>query len=237
MGIYRPVKRWLLPLVAALFGLSIGFHAFPSSIEYHYKNWITVLDENSEFSYQVNGASFYNGNPALVMEGYWSKTLSNYRISSPDGRNSLTVFLEDDLFFVERNEEWKRGSKPHQVISEMEPLDHPFSWMKDILEDASSVHYEKEGEKETYEAVFDQFHHLEFMDFLLLDQNQSNVIMVINDGFIQSLHLDFSPVRHGGVGDLERYPDSLRYELTFSLIEKVEIPEVPEAARDGEGLD
>ena len=69
MAIFRPIKKWLIPLAAIFLGTAAGFVFFPSQQEYHYKSWQSELNKFSNESYQVSTGYKLDGKLASESTG------------------------------------------------------------------------------------------------------------------------------------------------------------------------
>lgn len=240
MVIYRPIKKWFIPLLAVIVGLSIGFFLFPSSQESHYNSWLTLLDDVSLDEYEVKSTYHFDDEIALTSEGFWSEELSKFSMSIPvsdDSQFSFDIYLEGEQLFVDSGGIWSQATSSHTFVNEMAPLDHPFAWMKDILAEADEIRYDKQGEITTFVAVFQRFHNYDFLGYLLKDQIDTTVKMTFDKNEAQSLLINMKPERHDKVGLFEKYPEVIEYNLHFSGLDNQKIPSVPDIAREAEMLD
>ncbi|WNF36291.1 hypothetical protein RJD24_17855 [Bacillaceae bacterium IKA-2] len=240
MVIYRPIKKWLIPLLAVILGLSIGLSFFPSSQEAHYNSWLKLLDDVSLDDYQVESTYYFDDEIALISEGFWSEDISKYSMSIPvsdDTQFSFDIYLEGEQLFIDSGGVWRQTTSSHTFINEMSPLDHPFAWTKDILAEADEIHYEKQGEITTFVAVFHSFTNYDFLGYLLIDQLETTVTMTFDKNEAQSLLINMKPEKHGKVGIFEKYPEVLKYDLHFFILVDQEFPSIPDIAREAEMLD
>ncbi|ADU29603.1 hypothetical protein Bcell_1338 [Evansella cellulosilytica DSM 2522] len=232
MATYRPVKKWLIPLMAIIIGGSAGFYFFPSAHEYHYAQWMQMIEEAKELEYKVEGKYSFNDQPSFTSEGIWSEEKSFFTIFSERTDYFFHIFIEENVMFVDRQGDWRQASRPHQVFAELSPLDHPFNWTVDMLSDAAKVNYEEDGNQKKYEAIFHEFHHVDVMGYELREQRDTRLEMVFEDNKLSSLIITIKPVRHDEIKDNDKYPEVMEHLIFFEVNEKQEIRIAPEYAHE-----
>ncbi|PYZ92194.1 hypothetical protein CR194_15240 [Salipaludibacillus keqinensis] len=237
MATFRPIKKWLVPLLAIIGGFSIGFALFPTAQDHSYQTLVNLLDEASSSNYEVEAEYQFNNEIALTGKGYWSEELTKYSISSPvsdDTSFIFDIYLEGENFYVESDGNWSQATQPHSVIEQMKPLDDPFSWAKEILIEADQITRNK-GE-EVYTVYFEFLNDVDFMGYRLQEQESTELSISFSDDKIKEMYFKVVPVRPDDIGIFERYPELMTYDLRFSLVESAP-PEIPPEAREAAPLD
>ena len=229
MVIYKPLKKWLVPSVSIVIGLSIGFFIFPSKQEYHLERWNEMLDGYQGLSFKVE--TLYNRDDQIYSysQGSWSAELAEYDISTPisDGSDfTFSVYFTDDRLYINSGDEWKFGVRPHRLLQEFIPLDNPFAWTKELLKYADEISVEKENTHLTYRAYFNDLDDLEFRGVILQEQRNTILEMKVIDGDLSTIKLVAEPIRPNTVGPLVSYPEELVYQLEFEVVKggKLELP-------------
>jgi hypothetical protein len=239
MATYRPVKKWLVPLVAVLLGLWIGFSAFPSQQEYQYSTWKEELDQLKSKSYQVETEYKIDGVLASNSEGYWSKNRSSFQVQTPVSDDTMfhfDIYFKGDHFYVKAGDEWQQGEAPHRVLEEIAPLNDFFKWSQSLLEEADKVRKSDNGQRTTYIATFESFNAFDFRGTTLEKQVDTTLVMNLDDDQLQSIVFKVKPKRPDDVGVLMSYPESIQFHADFSVYEK-ELPPIPEVASEAEQID
>jgi|SRR5690625_952356 len=239
MVTYRPVKKWLLPLLVVIIGIAIGFTFFPSKQDYHYKQWVSLLESNEKESFNIESVYYWDDQIYSQSEGVWTEQMSYFDIVTPfsDGSEfSFEAYLFTSEFYTNSNNEWFYGSLPHNFTDELAPLDNPFEWASDILQHAEQIYVKKEGDLITYEAVFEHYPEIDFRGTLLKDQNHTYLKMLFKDDIPVSFTWNVSPERPESVSPFAFYPDELIFQLDFK-INKHDVPALPEEAEGAEELE
>lgn len=239
MATYRPIKKWLIPLLAVAIGFSIGFSFLPSEQEYHYKKWHEAMEKAKDQSYEMQ--ILYVRDEAVYSEstGFWSKDRSNFHISTPvsdDTTFEFDIYLEEKEFFVYSGGGWYKGDLPHRVVEELSPMDQPFEWVQSILKAADKITKNEQGDTEIYKAVFHSFNDIEFQGVLLKEQLDTTLTMELKDDHIVKLTFKARPKRPEEVPILNSYPEILSYEILLSPL-KGQIPKPPQEAFSGEKIE
>lgn len=239
MVTYRPVKNWLIPLVAIVVGTYIGFSIIPSHQEFDYHEWVKTIDKLENQPYEIETNFHKDQTTIAISKGYWSAKRSKYHVITPmsDVDNFVfDVFLEKQEFFIFSGNEWNKGEYPHRIIDELSPLDNPFQWIETLLKEADEVSKNTQGDKITYKAVFHSFNDLEFQGILLKKQNDTTLTMLIEKGRIRSISFEANPIKPKEVPILNSYPEYFSYRIEFSLLNG-DFPNVPKEAFLGKHLD
>ena len=229
MVTYKPIKKWLIPSVSIVIGLSIGFLLFPSKQEYHLERWNEYLDGYQGQSFMVE--TLYKRDDQLYSysQGSWSAELAEYDISTPisDGSDfTFTVYFTDEKLYINSGDEWKFGVRPHRLLQEFIPLDNPFVWTKELLKNAAEISVEEQNTHLTFSARLNDIDDLEFRGVILQEQRNTILEMKVIDGDLSTIKLVAEPIRPNTVGPLVSYPDELVYELEFKGVKegKAELP-------------
>ncbi len=232
MVIFRPIKKWLIPLAAIFLGTAAGFVFFPSQQEYHYKSWQSELNKFSNESYQVSTGYKLDGKLASESTGAWSKERSEYKVSTPVSDEStftFTVFFSKDQFYVQSGGDWNKGQAPHRVLNELAPLDDMFEWSKTVLKEADEIKQIKKQGTTVYTAVFHAFDKLDFRGIMLEDQKDSTLVMTVKGDQLSSIVFHLKTKRPEDINVLQSYPAAISYDIHFSPYSG-QIPDVPEQA-------
>ncbi|QAS53688.1 hypothetical protein [Halobacillus litoralis] len=239
MGIFKPAKKWIVPLLAALIGIGAGLIFFPSEQEHHYRKWQSLLGGPQGHAYEISTFYSRDEETASKSRGYWSDARSSYNVQTPVSDESsfeFEVFIEEETFYVNSGGEWSKGNRPHRVIDELRPLDDPFSWVSSLIEEADSVEYSKKGGTVSYKAHFQSMNEVDFRGIMLKKQIDTTLTMSLVDGNWESLSLKAQPERPDEIGVLQSYPETITYEMEFSVFDG-EVPAKPEEAIEAEPLD
>jgi hypothetical protein len=234
MDTYKPIKKWVIPILSIIIGLGIGFSVFPSKQEYYYNSWLKRLDHLQGDTYEVK--TLYKRDDRIYSrsQGVWSPQLATYNIATPisDGTDfTFAIYFSEKKFYINSGEEWKFGEIPHRLLQEFIPLDHPFKWTKEILKNADKISVEKDEGQLTYRAYFNDLNDIEFRGVILQEQKGTRLEMNVQNGQIHSIKLTAKPIRPDTVGPLVSYPEELIYELEFERIDDKKIVIPPEAQR------
>jgi hypothetical protein len=239
MGIFRPWKKWLIPVIAACIGFAIGFQLFPSKQEHLYQQWLTNLDHLSNKQYKIETYHQKDGKRVASSEGVWSRKRSNYQVSSPVSNGSyfsFAVHFEGNYFYIHSGNMWRQGESPHRIVEELSPLDHPFQWSKLLLQEADQLQMNEDGNKVTYIAKFDDLSNFDFRGTLLKEQLQTNLIMVIENDELQSITFEAEPIKPKEIGLFTSYPEEIRYKMSFVSFDQ-DIPPVSKEALESEQIE
>ncbi|HYK73496.1 MAG TPA: hypothetical protein VEV44_10340 [Pseudoneobacillus sp.] len=239
MVTFRPVKNWLIPLLAIMIGSFVGFSFLPSHQEFDYHQWIQRLNEFEQKSYQFETNFVKDDTNVFESRGLWSSKHSQLSIKTPvsDGSSfNFNVYLEKKQFFIFSGNEWKVGEYPHRFMEELSPLDNPFNWSKELLKNAYKITRIKHGEQETFKAFFHLLPEIELNGILLKKQKESSLTMVLEKGEIQSIIFEATPLRPKEVPFLNSYPEKLNYHMDFTLYNGI-FPQLPKEAYLGEPID
>ncbi|WP_442598904.1 hypothetical protein [Neobacillus sp. D3-1R] len=239
MVTFRPVKKWVIPILAIMIGSYIGFSFLPSHQEFAYKQWVQQLNKNEQKSYHVKTNFLKDDSIAFESNGYWSSKHSKFRIETPVSNGSsfqFDVYLEESQFYIHTGNEWRKGQYPHRFIEELSPLDNPFQWCKEILRNADKITRIKQGEKETYTAFFHTFPEIELQGILLKKQKNSSLSISFQKGQIQSMVFKAAPIRPNEVPFLSIYPENMVYQIDFTLYNG-KLPNLPKEASSSIPID
>lgn len=232
---YRPIKKWLVPLLAVIIGITIGYNLFPTKQEHLFKEWNKVLEHTENQTYQMK--TIYEQDQRLVSEaeGYWGSKQFQFHVTTVVSDTSefiFDIFLEDDRFFIHSDSMWFQGKTPHRIMNELSPLDHPFAWSKDILREADQIIKKKNKDHEEYQAVFESLNRFEFNNVFLEEQKNTTLTMTIENDQLTSIYFHAQPIKPENLSALAIYPEEIKYTLLFSTYEG-KFSTVPEAALEG----
>ncbi|WP_187254460.1 hypothetical protein [Alkalicoccus halolimnae] len=230
---WRPAKRWIIPVIAAVVGLAAGWLLFPTQQDYHYQELRSLIDEMEQTKFDVEATYEMDGETALQAAGSYSPGRSIYDISTPvsdDTTFDFTIYLEEETFYAESGGSWSRGERPHPITAEMSPLDDPFSWMKTILPEADEL--SKQGS--TITLFYNDLDDVDFQGYTLQEQEETTLV-VDTSGEEMTVTFTVNPVRPEDVPILNRYPENMIYSIRFTPRER-ELEKIPEEAEDGEVL-
>lgn len=241
MGTYRswrPVKRWLIPLVAVFIGLVGGYTLFPSEQDYDYKQWQQHIDQmEADYNYQISTIYTLNDQLISTSETTWSQEAVKIEVStriSDETNFDLDLYFEEDLFFVQSGDMWLRADLPHRVEEEAAPLNQPFEWLRDVVSQADEVSVIRGNGLITYEAVFDSFRDLDFRGFHLQEQEHTYLRMVVQeDGHIELVSFFIEPIPPDYIGTYDIYPEQLTWDMRFVVLDD-EVQRAPPLAYKGE---
>jgi hypothetical protein len=222
MATFKPLKKWLIPIVAACIGFSVGFLLLPSKQDHVFQQWLTILDSLAEQQYDIDTTYQRDGQRVAGSEGIWSTERSTYQITTPvsDGSEfSFSVYFEGSRFFIYSGEEWWQGESPHRFVQELSPLDHPFQWSKKLLQEADQLQINKQGNRVTYMAHFVVFNDIDFRGILLKDQLETTLTMVMENDQLRSIIFQAQPIKPENIGIFTSYPENITYDMQFSLFE------------------
>ncbi len=237
MGTYRPIKKWLLPLLSIIIGLAIGFSVFPSEQQHRLQAWEKALEiyESENFSIET----VYTRDDQLYSSsiGTWMHDRASYDVSTPvsdDTNFNFTVYFMEDKIYVNSGEEWVYGERPHRLIQEFIPLDQPFTWVRDLLKNADEIMIDKADFSIIYRAFFKNFNDIEFRGIRLEEQQNTTLEMTIFNGRLDTIELYAEPIRPKTVGPLVSYPEKLVYRLEFNPtdITNLELPADAHSAKE-----
>ncbi|WP_102347158.1 hypothetical protein [Bacillus sp. Marseille-P3661] len=218
MAIYRPIKKWLLPLVFALIGLAISLSFFPSKQDAIYKEWTRSLNTLNDQVYEVETSFIVDNTIYSESKGHWNEPLTYYQVTTPfnDGTSfQFDVFFTPEKFYIQSGDEWSYGDMPHRILNEFIPLDDPFNWIENILQDADTITKQATNSTITYKALFEDFSDIEFRGIRLQKQEKTYLIMTINNNGAIGITFDVKPVRPDDIGLFTSYPKSFTYKITL----------------------
>ncbi|MBE4906869.1 hypothetical protein IMZ08_02200 [Bacillus luteolus] len=229
MVTYRPIKKWLLPLLSIIIGLAIGYTVFPSEQQHRLQVWEKALDIYENDNYAIETVYSRDDQLYSSSKGTWTNNRASYDVSTPvsdDTNFNFTVYFMEDKIYVNSGEEWVYGERPHRLIQEFIPLDQPFTWVRDLLKNADEIMIEKADFAVIYRAYFKNFNDIEFRGVRLEEQKNTTLEMTIFNGQLDTIELDAEPIRPKTVGPLVSYPEKLIYRLEFksSDITNLELP-------------
>jgi hypothetical protein len=239
MATYRPVKKWILPLLSIIIGLAVGYSVFPSEQQHRLKAWKTALEIYEGDSYSIETLYTRDDQIYSSSRGTWMKDIAIYDVTTPvsdDTNFNFTVYFLEDRIYVNSGDEWVYGERPHRLLQEFIPLDQPFTWVQDLLKHSDEIVIEKADFSITYRAFFKDFGDIEFRGVRLEKQKNTTLEMNIFNGQLDFIQLEAEPIRPGTVGPLVSYPEKLVYRLEFTK-EKAESVKLPEEALQGEELE
>ncbi|PRO66298.1 hypothetical protein [Alkalicoccus urumqiensis] len=229
----RPVKAYLIPMIAAFAGITAGWLLFPTQQDYRYGELRSMLEDMEEESFDVEASYVMEEETALQASGAYGPERSMYSISTPVSNDStfeFTIHVEEEAFFVESGGDWSRGQRPNPIIQEMSPLDDPFTWMKTILPEADSLETGDNWTRLHYDVLDD----VDFQGYSLQEQEETS-LLVERSGEETTVTFTVHPVRPEDVPTLNRYPESMEYTIRFLPRERPVEPPPPEA-EEGEPL-
>jgi hypothetical protein len=156
-------------------------------------------------------------------EGHWSSERSNYHVGTPvsDGSEfAFDVYFEGEHFFIYSGDMWRQGKSPHRIVEELSPLDHPFRWSKQLLQETEQLQISEEGSKVTYMAQFNDLSGFDFRGILLKDQLETTLTMVMENDELHSITFQAQPIKPQEVGVFASYPEEITYEMKFAFFAK-----------------
>lgn len=239
MGIFRPWKKWLIPVLAAGVGFAVGFQLLPSKQEHLYQGWLTTLDNLAIKQYKIETLYQKDGQEVASSEGVWSTERSNYQVITPvsDGSEfAFAVYFEGDRFYIHSGDMWRQGESPHRIVEELSPLDHPFRWSELLLQEVDQIQMNEEGSKVSYTAQFNDLSGFDFRGILLKEQLKTNLMMVIENDELQSITFEAQPIKPQEVGIFTSYPEEIRYKMSFVSFGQ-ELPPVSKKALESEKIE
>ncbi|MFZ3577615.1 hypothetical protein [Virgibacillus sp. DJP39] len=218
MATYKPIKKWMIPLLSIIIGGGLGFALFPSNEDHDYNKWISMLETYEENTYQIDSIYQWDNIVYSKSQGIWSNQRSYYEIKTPisDGSEfSFETYLFTDKLYINTNDQWSFVTLPHRFTHELAPLDNPFQWIANLLKHADEFITNKSGDSVIYKATFKRFPAIDFRGTLLSKQKDTHLTMTIKEGEPVSLKWVVNPLRPSNVGPLVSYPDKLNYQLNF----------------------
>lgn len=239
MATYKPIKKWLLPLLSIIIGLSIGYALFLSKEDYQYSQWVTLLEDTETNRYQIESAYKWDNKVYSESQGVWSEGNSYYQITTPisDGDEfSFEAYVFEEQFYLKSSGQWFVGTFPHSFTEELAPLDNPFKWTVDLLKHAEQINKDKNGGHVTYKAIFKAFPSIDFRGTLLSKQDDTYLEMTFKRGEPFSLEWVVNPIHPDSLGPLVSYPEMLTYHLSFDT-NKDAVPSLPAEAEKAEEID
>lgn len=239
MATYRPIKKWLLPILAVLIGFLTGFSIFISKEDHAYSQWVALLTDFEKNTYTLDSNYKWDEKVYSQSHGIWSKDTSYYELTTPISNGeefSIKTYLFADKFYVYSGRDWFSGNLPHRFMNELAPLDNPFQWTIDILKYAESVNREVDANTTIYHAVFKELPENDFRGTLLNKQENTYLSMTVKDGEPQSLKWVVNPIRPDSIGPFKSYPEKLLYQLNFSK-DKDSVPLLPKEAETAEEIE
>jgi hypothetical protein len=240
MGIFRPFKRWMIPLFAALLGLVVGFLVTPSKMDYSYDRMIHLLQQLESGSYRVEGKFSKNNQIVATSTGYWSSGAFTYHIVSPisDGTEfAFEIYSTANRFYINSDEQWYQGSHPHRFMEELSPLPQPFEWQRELLQFTKRIEGSKDDNNQmTYEAYFEHLHGFQLGGYLLEEQRNTTLTLVHSEKRQIFITFNAEPLRPYHLSLFDFYPEQLTYSLTLSEVENAPLS-IPPEALEGMQLD
>ncbi|MCT8137788.1 hypothetical protein H1D32_08475 [Anaerobacillus sp. CMMVII] len=239
MATYKPIKRYLIPLVALFIGGSLAFLFVPSKMDYEWKIWRDQTIEWEKQHYAVKGSFTLNGEVVTNEIGDWSEENSHLNVSvvvSDDSVFEFQVVFQEERIYINSADTWYQNELSPRFVEEFAPLYQPFSWMRELLKEADRIEKNRGGELTTYTAFFDTFDKFEFRGYELSEQEQTSLTVIEKEGQIQSFTFDVNPIRPETIGPLDSYPNQLSYTMSFTIIDEVQIV-LPKEAYEGEKLE
>ncbi|MBP1949779.1 hypothetical protein [Virgibacillus litoralis] len=239
MAIYKPVKKWLLPLLSIVIGLSMGYALFLSKEDYQYSQWVTLLEDSQTNRYKIESAYKWDNNVYSKSQGIWSEENSYYQIATPisDGDEfSFEAYVFEEEFYLKSSGEWFVGTFPHSFTEELAPLNNPLKWAVDVLKHAEHISKNKNRDYVTYKATFKAFPSIDFRGTLLSKQDNTYLEMTFKRGEPFSLEWVVNPIHPDSLGPLVSYPETLTYRLSFDTTKNT-VPALPAEAKEAEEID
>lgn len=232
MVTYKPIKNIMIPLVAAIIGISAAIFFMPTKMDVIWKEWNKRLDELSSGTYEVH--SIYETDDKLASKevGIWSNGDSSFKIDvsvSDKSTFSFSVTIEGERLFILSGDEWRQSTTSERFTAELRPLDDPFSWIKETLLYADRVEKKVTNNKTEYIATFLSFDKVDFRSYQLEEQADTTLTMTIMDDGDVSIRFVAHPVRPDYLGLFDIYPEKMVYDMTLKRTEETIEPLPPEA--------
>jgi hypothetical protein len=233
---FKPLKKWLVPILSALIGISLGLWLFPSQQDAQFKEWIERLEHFEQQQYQVV-IDYENDKKTISQEtGGWSKERSTYHVDVPLSNGEkfqFDVYFEKDRFFIDGGvSRWVQGKLPHRIHSELTPMDKPFEWSRAILHEAEEINRSEDKDRITYKAIFHNLNEFDFRGLALEEQHLSYMTMVVENDQIRTIEFFAQPKKPEEFSPTN-LPGELKFKISFSEFSG-DIPIVPKKAYEGE---
>lgn len=226
----------MIPIVSLLIALSITLWLLPSRMDHQWKQLLARTKQWETTSYQIDSTFMYDKEKATTERGEWSLQKSHYQIAaivSDDSSFDFQVYFEDEAFFVLSGDQWYQNKVNTRFVEELAPLDQPFEWVRQLLDEADKIEVITHGEQVKYKVGFNDFNEYDFRGSMLKEQEQSTLIISVIDNQIKSIVFDVQPIRPESVGILDRYPRHLLYTIEFNPVKDVEF-QLPKDAYESE---
>lgn len=238
MATYRPIKKVIIPIVAALIGLSLSLVFMPTKIDHLYKRWQRELDRLSEHAYRIESTYYLDDELASKEEGIWAQGDSHFAIEVNVSDQSVFAFsftVEGERLFIHSGNEWRQSTTDERFIEEFAPLDHPFQWMKEMLVFADDIDLQKRDGRLEYIASFSSFDKVDFRGYFLEEQKEATLVWTVQD---DELHVRFNarPIRPDYLGLFDIYPEKVVYDMCLTPTSET-IPALPPEAYTSKGID
>lgn len=219
----------MLPLLSIIIGLLIGYTVFPSEQQHRLEAWEKALQLYEDEQYSIETVYTRDDQIYSSSKGTWTKNNASYDVTTPvsdDTDFNFAVYFYEDKIYVNSGEEWVYGKRPHRLLQEFTPLDHPFTWVRNLLQNAEEIVIEKADFSVIYRAYFKDFEDIEFRGVRLEKQKDTTLEMNLFNGELDFIQLEAEPIRPDTVGPLVSYPEKLVYRLEFNStdITNIELP-------------
>ena len=229
----------MIPIVSFLIALSITLWLLPSKMDHQWRQLVTLTKEWEKSNYQIDSTFMFDKEKATKESGEWSHQQSRYQIAaivSDDSSFDFQVFFEDESFFVLSGGQWYQNKVKTRFVEELTPLDQPFEWVRQLLDEADKIEVITHGEQVKYNVGFNDFNDYDFRGSMLKQQENTTLVVSVIDNKIESITFSVEPIRPESVGVLDRYPRHLLYTMEFNQVQDVDF-ELPEEAYESELID